>query len=448
MRVVLAGTCKYSESLRSALTDAGLAPVVVTTPAALSAFPEETPVLLLHDAKLHPLLTDMTALEKAARDLEPQDEVVFLMDREEDASPYAESRVLAAATRLAALKRHVTVLLRSFRASDAGFDDRYLAARQRGVAFIKYETLALTSDEDGVYGIDAHDGTFSVSLDTPLLIDCAEAPDAELDAFAKALRVRTYDGGRVSGARWFLSGGATLKRNVRRIDTDALGGDAREIAPSLARDILALENPSRERIASVDAEKCAFCYTCYRVCPHSALDKDPRASAMKVNELLCEACGVCATVCPASAIAFAEAEALDGKTEAGKVEDGKTEAARGRLKIFCCENSALIASREILIDADATIESVPCGGDVSAVMMTEALKSYDNAMIAVCSDDACRHPGGNRRCVKQIERLRERLARLGHEPDRLRFVQMGVAMANVLKDAVRSVLAEGEGEER
>ncbi|MDR1573904.1 MAG: hydrogenase iron-sulfur subunit [Clostridiales Family XIII bacterium] len=434
MKVLLAGKSRYSEDFRSALQDAGLEPVVAATPDGLSALPEETPVILLHDARISPLLTDGAALEQAVRGLSPKDRIVFLMDKEEDTRPYTESRVLEAAARLASLKRDAAVLLRSSRASDAGFEDRYLRARQKGVAFIKYETLDIKCDDDGVYSIDASDGSFLVSIDTPLLIDCAENPDPESDAFAEALRIRTYDDGRISGARWFLSGGATFKRNVKRIDTDAADGGVRTVTPSQLRDILALKYPEREETAFVDVEKCAFCYTCYRLCPHSALGKDPHVPAMKVNDLLCEACGVCISVCPAGAVAFRGAEASDRKAE----------AASGRLKVFCCENSAFIASKEALAGADAAVESVPCGGDVSAVMMTEALRSYAGAIVAVCCDDACKHRDGNKRCVRQIERLKGRLAQLGHDAGRLHCIQIGAAMTGVLRDAVRSFSAGGE----
>lgn len=437
MKVIIAGKSEYRDGFQSALREAGLEPIAAETAAGLMGLPEELPVVLLYDTKLSPLITEKGAAEKAVSRLEPQDMIVFLMDRDGDTNPHVEYRVLETASRLASLKRRVAVLLRSSRASDESFDDRYRIARQKGVAFIKYETLEITENE-GVYTVAVWDGKLSVSLDTPLLIDCGEKPDPELKEFVDALRLRTYDGGRVSGNRWFLDQGATFKRNVRLIDTVALGGDIQRIMPSLVKDILALEKPAREKIAFVDPEKCAFCYTCYRVCPHSALGPDHNASAMKANDLLCEACGICAAICPASAIE------LKAVVPAAPEERPAGAAAGGKLKVFCCENSAYIIAKEALAGAAADVESVPCGGNVSAAMMAEALKSHDRVMVAVCCEDACRHRDGNKRCVKQIERLKGRLDSLGYDSGRLSYVRTGVTMVNIFKEAALKALAGGE----
>ncbi|HWQ79970.1 MAG TPA: hydrogenase iron-sulfur subunit [Anaerovoracaceae bacterium] len=449
MKAVLAGKSRYSESFKSALSDAGFELAVAETAAELEALPEELPVVLLHDTKLSPLITDKAVIEKNILGLKPHDTIVFLMDRGEDTNPHIESRVLEMAAYLASVKRRVAVLMRSSRAPDDKFDDRYRDARQKGVTFIKYETLNI-SDNDGIDTINIWDGKLFTSLDTPLCIDCAGKPAPELDELVNALRIRTYDGGHISGNRWFLNQGTTFKRNVKLIDTIALGGDIRKIVPALVKDMLALERPGQEKTAFVDTDKCAFCYTCYRVCPHSALGPDKSASAMKVNDLLCEACGICVAVCPASAIEFKGVIVKDAfrSGAAGQnseaVEATESKAAGGRrLKVFCCENSAFIASKEALAGMDAAVESVPCGGDVSAAMMTEALKSYDNVMVAVCCDDACRHRDGNKRCVKQVERLKDRLDKLGYDPGRLSFVQTGITMVNILNDAAFKALAGG-----
>lgn len=313
---------------------------------------------------------------------------------------------------------------------------------------MKYETVNLY-ENDGRYTINVWDGKLDLCLETPLCIDCGEKPDPELAELIDALRIRTYGGGRISGNRWFLNQGTTFKRNVKLIDTITLDGDIQKIVPSLVTDILALAQKGQEKTAFVDTEKCAFCYTCYRVCPHSALGPDENAAAMKVNDLLCQACGICVAVCPASAITLREAaagrssegtEGLDRKTG----NDRKTEKARRKLKVFCCENSAFILSEDALAGMDAAVEPVPCGGDVSAAGMTEALKEYDKVLVAVCCDDACRHRDGNRRCIKQIERLKDRLDKLGYDPGRVSVVQTGVTMVNILRDAAEKALREVE----
>lgn len=432
MKAVLAGKSRYRDNFQLALADAGLELVSAETAADLKALSQELPVILLHDTKLNPHITDKTTVEKNLSRLQPHDTMVFVMDQEEDTAPHIENQVLEMVAHLASLKRQVAVLMRSSRASDHSFDHRYRNARQKGVTFIKYETLDI-SERDGIYTVNVHDGTVFLSIDSPLCIHCMGEPDPELAAFVSALRIRTLDGGRISGSRWFLNQGTTLKRNVKFIDTAALGDDVQKIIPSLVSDILALERPGQKKTAYVDPEKCAFCYTCYRVCPHSALDPDQSVKAMKVKDLLCKACGVCTAVCPGSAITFREMD-----------KGYRKKAAPGRLKVFCCENSALIASGEAFSCMDTEVESLSCGGEVSMAMMVDALQSFENVMVAVCCDDACRHRDGNRRCVKQIERLKDRFNQLGYDSGRISFIQTGVTMVNVLKEAAEKALSRGE----
>jgi heterodisulfide reductase subunit A-like polyferredoxin len=69
-------------------------------------------------------------------------------------------------------------------------------------------------------------------------------------------------------------------------------------------------------VAEVDPNKCAVCYTCPRLCPHSAITvehyaeknvyttagQETKWGAAKVDPAACYGCGVCVAECPAKAI--------------------------------------------------------------------------------------------------------------------------------------------------
>jgi heterodisulfide reductase subunit A-like polyferredoxin len=71
-------------------------------------------------------------------------------------------------------------------------------------------------------------------------------------------------------------------------------------------------------VAEVDPKKCAVCYTCPRLCPHSAITVekygernvyitpgtggDMKWGAAKVDPASCYGCGICVAECPAKAI--------------------------------------------------------------------------------------------------------------------------------------------------
>jgi heterodisulfide reductase subunit A-like polyferredoxin len=54
-------------------------------------------------------------------------------------------------------------------------------------------------------------------------------------------------------------------------------------------------------VATVDAEKCAACLTCVRVCPFKVPFINERAVA-EINPVQCRGCGTCAGECPGQAI--------------------------------------------------------------------------------------------------------------------------------------------------
>ena len=69
-------------------------------------------------------------------------------------------------------------------------------------------------------------------------------------------------------------------------------------------------------VAEVDPKKCAVCYTCPRLCPHSAITvelyaekniytipgREDKWGAAKVDPAACYGCGICVAECPAKAI--------------------------------------------------------------------------------------------------------------------------------------------------
>ena len=93
----------------------------------------------------------------------------------------------------------------------------------------------------------------------------------------------------------------------------------------------ALINP--DGYAEVDTEKCAFCYTCYRACPHGAMAPDNDKSAMQNIRESCSGCGICFSVCPANAI-----------TMKGRQEND-INAAAGSIHVFCCKIPASSRSK-------------------------------------------------------------------------------------------------------
>jgi dihydroorotate dehydrogenase (fumarate) len=59
-----------------------------------------------------------------------------------------------------------------------------------------------------------------------------------------------------------------------------------------------------DRVALIDQSLCTRCQTCYRVCPHKAVER--RGEAFFVHPSLCQGCGLCVSMCPVGAIRYAQ----------------------------------------------------------------------------------------------------------------------------------------------
>jgi heterodisulfide reductase subunit A len=90
------------------------------------------------------------------------------------------------------------------------------------------------------------------------------------------------------------------------LDLEELARDVEATVAEVARLLKAGRVTAKDKIAVVDQELCKFCLTCYRTCPHQAIEMDHTAEAVVVVPVACEGCGVCVGECPAKAIKMSQ----------------------------------------------------------------------------------------------------------------------------------------------
>jgi len=377
--------------------------------------------------------------------------VAFVLDHPVD-SPVREARAaLEWAVRLAARKHRVAFLARYVRTAGGDLETLYRQARRLGVLFHKYESIEVDGTGDG-FRIRLTDAVGDIALDARAAVFARSPSGGELERLAKLMRLRADERG-VGGGRYHLFPARTSRKGVYFINTAACSGadELRAQASFILSDIrrddwAASADPAvRERLlnpdgcAQVDAEKCAFCYTCYRICPHAAMTPDHEASAMKNVRESCAGCGICASVCPASAI-----------TMEGRAGDG-AQKTPGRLRLMLCEHSGKPALDRIRAKlqsdgAEVSVSTLRCGGDLGAEAILSALGEADRVLVAVCTDDACRHFEGNKRAKRQVDRAREMLRASGLDEGRITFLQLSHAMPAALDESVREMNRAAEKE--
>jgi Pyruvate/2-oxoacid:ferredoxin oxidoreductase delta subunit/coenzyme F420-reducing hydrogenase delta subunit len=366
--------------------------------------------------------------------------VVVLLDYFNESSPAAALKALKEAAMLAKKKYNVVFLSRFVRTPAMETEELYLKVRNAGVTFIKYESIKISHETGpGLYNIEVSDGVNDVSLSAKYIAaDCGYGVSDKFTALVKKLRLVADETGHISEDKYFLAPVLTGRKGVYFLGRNTCADRLWEGIDYIVSEIGADFSGDKD-YAVIDGEKCAFCYTCYRACPHAAMEPDEVDRVMKNREEACDGCGICATVCPGNAVTMA----FDNFAEAAA--PGKS----GKVKIFCCENSGGLVLANIMpglgeLAGKIDCETVACGGRIGFEQLSGALRLYGKVVLLVCMDDACRHFDGNKRACLQAERLSAMLEKAGADKNRVFQLKTSHAMANVAADDIRDIIMGGE----
>ena len=228
----------------------------------------------------------------------------------------------------------VAVLCKDVKVSADGMERLYRKARGKGVLFFKYEEPPKLSIVNGHIQVDVKDtaaiekaAQWPVSIPSDLIVVSeAFVPSQQAEALSGLLKIHL-------GNRGFLMEDnpqlLRVRSNRRGIFVAGACRFPQELSESLvearaaAHEVIALLSNGaytydRATAAEVDPKKCAVCYTCSRLCPHSAItvenyaernvyaapgrQEENKWGAAKVDPAACYACGICVAECPAKAI--------------------------------------------------------------------------------------------------------------------------------------------------
>ncbi len=206
----------------------------------------------------------------------------------------------------------VTVLYRDIRTY--GFhEDLYTQARKRGVIFVRYdwENLPRVSLNNGRLRVGVEDPVLGKGLNLEpdlLVLSQAVVPAPGSEEVANLFKVpRTLEG-------FFLEAHVKLRPVDFPTDGIYLCGMAHypkfidealaQAGAAVARASTILSRKTMDVggvVATVDAQKCAACLTCVRVCPYEVPIINAQGEA-EIEVARCQGCGACAAECPAKAI--------------------------------------------------------------------------------------------------------------------------------------------------
>lgn len=227
----------------------------------------------------------------------------------------------------------VAILCKDVKVAADGLERLYRKAREKGVLFFKYEDPPKLSIVNGQIQVDVRDTAaiqkteqWPVSIPSDLVVVSeAFVPTPETESLSGLLKIHLGNRGflmednpqllRVRSNRRgiFIAGACRFPQEVSESLVEARAV-AQEVTALLSKGTYTYDLA----VAEVDPKKCAVCYTCPRLCPHSAITvekygernvymtsgtgEETKWGAAKVDPASCFGCGICVAECPAKAI--------------------------------------------------------------------------------------------------------------------------------------------------
>ncbi len=260
--------------------------------------------------------------------------VTFILDRvNEDSKIDSINAIKQAYLLQERLQCQVVILCKDVKVSSDGMERLYQKARQQGVLFFKYEEDPKLSIVNGQIQIDLKDTAairkeeqWPVSIVSDLIV-LGETfiPNKDTEVLSKILHINIGERGffmednpqlmRIRSNRRgiFVLGACRFPQEISETLIEA-GAVAQEVVKLLSKGQYTYDLS----VAEVDLKKCALCYNCPRLCPHSAITIERYAEenvyitsieggpskwgAARVDSASCFGCGICVGECPAKAI--------------------------------------------------------------------------------------------------------------------------------------------------
>jgi len=194
--------------------------------------------------------------------------------------------------------------------------------------------------------------------------------------------------------------------------------------------------------ASVDTEKCTICGICAKVCPYSAITVDiKKRIPAEVIEAACHGCGACSAECPFDAITMKH---FTDKQLLSMVENHLEDKPKEKFIVFACNWCSYAGadfagiSRFEYPDTCRIIRTM-CSGRVDEKFVLRAFElGAPIVLVSGCHYADCKYINANRWAQLRIEKLWNKLQKLGIRPERLQLewiaASEGAKFAKVMKE--------------
>lgn len=406
--------------------------------------------------KLGERILRLSEFIKNDRDQYAGQKITFILGQSDQDSLLSYATTLLEAIALQEKGAEVSILYDDMKVSADHLEQDYQLARARGVNFLKYkgDLQILTTDVAATVRyrepfLPKIEGLVKLTADYLVLAE-DYIPNPGTADLAAALDVRTGPGGFFQDDNVHFLPVMSNREGIYFVGSchGPIHGIEIDREVEIAKAEVGRFVSGKMRVPAlqpqVTAEKCAVCLTCYRCCPHHAIEivHDPSLnnmynSAARMNPLACRRCGTCAAECPGKAIQlplYSDQEILQQVLQPPK------------LVAYACENSGALAaeyakSLDPELQANLQIVSVPCSGKIDALYLLKALEQgADGVLLLVCHKENCKYVWGNERADKRKEQVQRRLSEIGLEGDRVEIIHLAANQGNQFNASVRSMV--------
>lgn len=378
--------------------------------------------------------------------IEPGARVAFLNSWLTDSHPATTARMLPQCLRMQRdLACRTIFLTGNLKVAGEGMEACYEAAKAAGTVFVKFSRHQprIESLEDGRIHIEYWDETtrlgFGVLADYVIVDETIQAHPS-LAQLAEVMRLERDAGGYLQSDNVHRLSNGTNRRGIfvaggsRAIPAkDQQGADAAHAALKVSEFLSGLDVEPRPGV-EIDQGRCARCLTCYRLCPHAAIEVTPR---MTVMPQACQSCGLCAAGCPNQAIRVDDAD-LTAALQALRQPDGtrSESTAAMPIAIFGCRRSAAQARDAAIrmghrLPPGLLFVEGLCGGTFS---VNHLLSAFDAGMLGVmvlaCHPGNCHSESGTSHARKRVAEAAKSLAAAGVHAERVAYATLAANMVS------------------
>ncbi|RLC78518.1 MAG: methyl-viologen-reducing hydrogenase subunit delta [Chloroflexi bacterium] len=341
------------------------------------------------------------------------------------------------------LKEHypdidITVFYMDIRAFGKGFEELYKRSKELGVKYIRglpgevvqnNGRLKVTVENTTAGRLEEHEfdvivlsiGAVPRGADTVgKLLTLSRSPDG---FFLEAHPPLSPGDSPAKGVS--LAGCAEAPKDIKDSVTQASAAAAR------AQILLNAGEIKIEAItAVVDETKCTGCGACVRVCPFHAIVQDGKKQPARVITAACAGCGTCAAQCPVGAITIRH---FTDQQIYAQIDAALERDPYNTIVVFACNwcsyaGADTAGTARLQYPPNARVIRTMCSGRVREDFVLHAFrKGAPVVLVSGCHYADCHYINANRQTQKRVDRLWNRLEKLGIRPERLQLEWISAA---------------------